>query len=98
MRPSKAARRTSGRTASWRPVFGNCSHHKAEVLNVDLGRYAARSADITSQPQKGNGDAPLRIDLHGFLKGTKTQSQISGMFKTLTMYRGVAATMTDQEG
>jgi hypothetical protein len=98
MRPSKAGRRTSGRTASWRPVFGNRSHYKAEVLNADLGRHAAHSAGITSQAQKVTGDASLRIDLHGFPKGTKAQSQIGGQFKTLTMCPGVAARMADQTG
>ena len=98
MRPSKAARRTSGRAASWRPVFGNRSHHKAEVLNADLGRHAAHSAGITSQAQKVTGDASLRIDLHGFPKGTKAQSQIGGQFETSTMCPGVAARMADQTG
>jgi hypothetical protein len=98
MRPSKAARRTSGRAASWRPVFGNRSHHKAEVLNVDLGQYVARRDGITSQAHKVTGDASLRIDQHCFPKGTKTRAEINGLFKTLTMYRGSAAPMADQEG
>ncbi len=59
---------------------------------------SARKAEMTQQSQKVVGDASLRIDLHGFPKGTKTKGEINGMFKTLTMYRGLAAPMADQEG
>jgi hypothetical protein len=70
----------------------------AAPLNADLGRYIANTVGITSQAHKVTGDASLRIDLHGFPKGTKTKSQINGLFKSLTMYRGLAAPMADQEG
>jgi hypothetical protein len=59
---------------------------------------SARRAELIHTPQKVVGDASLRIDLHGFPKGTKTKGEISGLFKTLTMYRGLAAPMADQEG
>ncbi len=59
---------------------------------------SARKAELTQQAHKVTGDASLRIDLHGFPKGTKTKGEINGMFKTLTMYRGLAAPMADQEG
>jgi hypothetical protein len=75
----------------------NRSDRKAEALNVDLSRYVAHSAGITSQAHKVTGDASLRIDLHGFRKDAKTQSQISGPFKTLTMCRGVAVPTAGQE-
>ena len=67
------------------------------LLNVNLMR-SAREAELVHAPQKVVGDASLKISMHGFPKGTKTESKINGMFKTLTMYRGLAAPMADQEG
>ncbi len=72
-------------------------HHR-QPLGADLGRYIANSVGITSQAHKVTGDASLKISLAGFPKGTKTKAEIGGLFKTLTMYRGLAAPMADQEG
>jgi hypothetical protein len=73
------------------------SDRKGDGLNVNLMR-SAREAELVHAPQKVVGDATLKISMHGFPKGTKTESKINGMFKTLTMYRGLAAPMADQEG
>jgi hypothetical protein len=72
-------------------------NRKSDGLNVNLMR-SAREAQLVHTPQKVIGDASLKISMHGFPKGTKTESKINGMFKTLTMYRGLAAPMADQEG
>ena len=72
-------------------------NRKSDGLNVNLMR-SAREAELVHAPQKVVGDASLKISMHGFPKGTKTESKINGMFKTLTMYRGLAAPMADQEG
>jgi hypothetical protein len=77
-------------------VRGDQRHR--EPLSADLGRYIANSVGITSQAHKVTGDASLKISLAGFPKGTKTKAEIGGLFKTLTMYRGMAAPMADQEG
>jgi hypothetical protein len=69
-----------------------------EPLSPDLGRYIARRDGVTTLAHKVTGDASLRIDLMGFPKGTKTKAEINGLFKTLTIYRGLAAPMADQEG
>jgi hypothetical protein len=70
---------------------------RGDLHNVNLMR-SAREAELVHAPQKVVGDASLKISMHGFPKGTKTESKINGMFKTLTMYRGLAAPMADQEG
>ena len=88
---------SEGKREHLRSLFG-VGHRHREPLNADLGRYIANSVGITSQAHKVTGDASLKISMHGFPKGTKTESKINGMFKTLTMYRGLAAPMADQEG
>jgi hypothetical protein len=79
-----------------RPWDGRIGHR--QPLSADIGRYIANGGGINSQAHKVTGDASLKISLSGFPKGTKTKSEISGLFKTLTMYRGLAAPMADQEG
>jgi hypothetical protein len=81
--------------ASASSMFGQ-PHRKSNATNINL-MASARQAELVHTPQKVVGDASLRIDLHGFPKGTKTKAEINGLFKTLTMYRGLAAPMAGQE-
>jgi hypothetical protein len=78
-----------------RPWDGRIGHR--QPLSADIGRYIANGGGITSQAHKVTGDASLKISLAGFPKGTKTKAEINGLFKTLTMYRGLAAPMAGQE-
>ena len=71
--------------------------NRREPLNLDFVRHLAHSAGMTSQAAKVTGDASLHIKLDGFPKGMRTETQMNGLFSRVTMYRGIAAPMADQE-
>lgn len=48
-------------------------------------------------PQKVEGDATVRIDLNGFPRGTRTDYDASGLFKTIELNRGRVAPLASEE-
>jgi hypothetical protein len=50
-----------------------------------------------NQSQKVTGEASMRIDLRGFPKGTKTKTEMSGMFSQIRVARGRAMPLANQD-
>lgn len=64
---------------------------------VDLLRKALRSGVTGDGISTLKGGASLKIELEGFPKGTKTQTQFDGLFKEVQLNRGKSMTMASQD-
>jgi len=65
--------------------------------HLDLLDNARKAGMIGAQPQKVTGEASMRIDLRGFPKGTKTKTEMSGMFSKIRVARGRAMPLANME-
>jgi hypothetical protein len=66
-----------------RSMFGHPHMQSADLLG-----NARKAGMMGSQSQKVTGEASMRIDLRGFPKGTKTKTEMSGMFSQIRVARG----------
>jgi len=78
-----------GRREHQRSVFGH--------PHQDLLGNARKAGMMGNQSQKVTGEASMRIDLRGFPKGTKTKTEMSGMFSKIRVARGRAMPLANQD-
>jgi hypothetical protein len=64
---------------------------------ADLLGNARKAGMMGNQSQKVTGEASMRIDLRGFPKGTKTKTEMSGMFSQIRVARGRAMPLANQD-
>jgi hypothetical protein len=71
-------------------------HHR-RMERADLLGNARKAGMMGNQSQKVTGEASMRIDLRGFPKGTKTKTEMSGMFSQIRVARGRAMPLANQD-
>jgi len=67
------------------------------MQRADLLGSARKAGMMGNQSQKVTGEASMRIDLRGFPKGTKTKTEMSGMFSKIRVARGRAMPLANQD-
>jgi hypothetical protein len=75
-----------------KPNWGEHPMQKADLLG-----NARKAGMMGNQAQKVTGEASMRIDLRGFPKGTKTKTEMSGMFSQIRVARGRAMPLANQD-
>ena len=75
-----------------RSMFGHPHMQSADLLG-----NARKAGMMGGQSQKVTGEASMRIDLRGFPKGTKTKTEMSGMFSQIRVARGRAMPLANQD-
>ncbi len=74
-----------------RKHFGHRSQRPANLLSH------AQRAGLMGQPDSLTGNASLDINLNGFPRGTRTATEISGMFKQVRLNRGKPMALASEE-